>query len=286
MRWILALLFLVSMNAQANTQAETVETQQEVQVEGKTEEKHESKSESVSAVVDQKDNKLTASSGDEKGAKAEDKENSDKDVAAATAQNSDKLKSDNRVESEIPLNLENNKKASAEEGGFFKMILSLSILGVVGTGAFIFLKKYSVPKDRKHQTQIKVLQQHFLGPKKSLAIVRVAGESILIGITDQNISMIKSLSLLDEEVPEDSPASFNKVLNGDLDRKKVSFAMDSNSEAQALTEFELDPNENADQMSFSQSAQDEAQKDTKGEFAMGGLRDVVSKKLRSMRAIQ
>ena len=56
--------------------------------------------------------------------------------------------------------------------------------------------------------KFKVLTQHYLGPKKSLAIIRVAGESILIGVTDQNISLIKSLSLLDDDIPEETPAAF------------------------------------------------------------------------------
>jgi flagellar protein FliO/FliZ len=60
-------------------------------------------------------------------------------------------------------------------------------------------------------TRIRILTQHHLGPKKSLAIIRVAGETILIGVTDHNINLIKSLSLLeDEDVPnaDSMPQSF------------------------------------------------------------------------------
>ncbi|KYG68432.1 polar flagellar assembly protein FliO [Bdellovibrio bacteriovorus] len=172
-------------------------------------------------------------------------------------------KIDNRKESEIPLNLDKNKKAASEGGGFFRILFTLSILGLVGTGAFIFLRKYSVPKAKKHQTQIKVLQQHFLGPKKSLAIVRVAGESILIGVTDHNISMIKSLSLLDEEVPEETPQSFGKVLGS-----KASFDEDSQEEASA-------PRKKA-----------AASIETDDEFAISGIKDIVSKRLKGMRSLQ
>ena len=83
---------------------------------------------------------------------------------------------------------------------------------LLGLG-YYFAKRYGRPGNSK-QTQIKVLTQHYLGPKKSLAIVRVAGESILIGVTDQNISMIKSLALLDDEIPENiTNASFEATLN-------------------------------------------------------------------------
>ncbi|WP_246845140.1 flagellar biosynthetic protein FliO [Bdellovibrio sp. NC01] len=178
----------------------------------------------------------------------------------------EKPKVDNRKESEIPLNLDGNKKASAEGGGMFRILFTLSMLGVVGTGAYIFLKKYSVPKSKKHQTQIKILQQHFLGPKKSLAIVRVAGESILVGITDHNISMIKSLSLLDDEVPEEAPKSFGNVLGG----FKASTADFSETEDEAVTETKAKRKSN--------------ELDSDEEFAISGIKDIVSKRLKGMRS--
>jgi flagellar protein FliO/FliZ len=184
----------------------------------------------------------------------------------------DKLKVDNRVESEIPLNLETSKKSANDGVGIFRILLTLSILGIVGTGAFVFIRKYSVPKDRKHQTQIKVLQQHFLGPKKSLAIIRVAGESILIGITDQNISMIKSLSLLDEDVPEESADSFNKVLKKGLSMENMTFSESSKSSRDS-EQTALNEQEQLDALDTAATEQ----------FAIKGIKDIVSKRLRGMR---
>ncbi len=167
-------------------------------------------------------------------------------------------------ESEIPLNLEKGKKDTAEGGGVFRILFTLSMLGVLGTGTFFFLRKYKIPKAMKHQTQIKVLQQHYLGPKKSLAIVRVAGESILIGVTDHNISMIKSLSLLDDEVPEEAPASFGKVLG-----------------QSTVTTDDFD--EGGEALPKKRSARD---LDADEEFAISGIKDIVSKRLKGMRSIQ
>lgn len=188
---------------------------------------------------------------------------------ANTAVSLEKTKTDNRKESEIPLNLDGNKKASAEGGGLFRILLTLSMLGVVGTGAFIFLRKYSVPKEKKHQTQIKVLQQHYLGPKKSLAIIRVAGESLLIGVTDHNISMIKSLSLLDDEVPEVAPKSFEKVM-GNLNKGNPQFDESEDSESQTSNRQK-------------RSAKD---LDADEEFAISGIKDIVAKRLKGMRSFQ
>lgn len=187
------------------------------------------------------------------------------DAAAETTSTTAVPKIDNRKESEIPLNLEGKKKASEDGSAVFRIVMSLAVLGVVGTGAFIFLRKYSVPKSAKHQTQIKVLQQHYLGPKKSLAIVRVAGESILIGVTDHNISMIKSLSLLDDEVPEEAPQSFGKVLG---------------SSAASFDEDEAEEEAPVRRRAKSKDL------DSDEEFAISGIKDIVSKRLKGMRSFQ
>lgn len=165
---------------------------------------------------------------------------------------------DTRSEAEIPLNFEAKKNAVSEGSGLFRILFTLSLLGLVGTGAFVFLRKYSIPKAKKHQTQIKVLQQHYLGPKKSLAIVRVAGESILIGITDHNISMIKSLSLLDDEVPVEAPQNFDRVLQQEESQTTEDIPV-------RKAEKILDPDE---------------------EFAISGIKDIVSKRLKGMRSLQ
>ncbi|WP_413612645.1 FliO/MopB family protein [Bdellovibrio sp. HCB-110] len=179
----------------------------------------------------------------------------------------EKNKVDTRKESEIPLNLEKDKKAASEGSGVFRILFTLSILGLVGTGAYFFLRKYKIPKAMKHQTQIKVLQQHYLGPKKSLAIVRVAGESILIGVTDHNISMIKALSLLDDEVPEEAPQNFGKVLGG-LSSAKADFE-NSDEEATPAPKKRVAKDLDSDE-----------------EFAISGIKDIVSKRLKGMRSLQ
>lgn len=153
------------------------------------------------------------------------------------------------AETEIPLNLESPKKAAASEGMVGKVIYSLAILALLAGGAFYFLRKYSMPKNSKTQAQIKVLSQHHFGPKKSLALVRVAGESILIGITDQNINLVKSLSLLDEDIPEEMPKTFSKTLN-------------------------------------EQVQSDESTTTQEEDFAISGIKDIVHRRLKSMRNFQ
>lgn len=112
-------------------------------------------------------------------------------------------------ESEIALFKDKANKAATEKTSTSQMLMSVVvIIGLVGA-AFVLMRKYAYKnRDTKNQPKIKVLTQHHLGPKKSLAIIHVAGESILIGITDHNVNLIKSLSLIDDEVPQDMEQNF------------------------------------------------------------------------------
>lgn len=153
-------------------------------------------------------------------------------------------------EQEIPVVLEAPKKAVDSGQSLFKYTLAFGILGVLACASYFFLKKYRFKNPVVAKTQIKILTQHYLGPKKSLAIIRVAGESMLVGITDSNINLIKSLALLDEEIPEETtekiPSKFASVFSSKMQTQTI-------------------------------------QEDSQDEFAISGIRDIVSGKLKNMR---
>lgn len=114
----------------------------------------------------------------------------------------------------IPVVIDAKAVAASDTGSLGqKVLLSFSILGILVLTSWLFGRKYlkkGLSTVQNHQ--IKILSQASLGPKKSLAVVRVAGESVLIGITDTQVSMIKSLSLLDEDLPEQTPFRFDSAL--------------------------------------------------------------------------
>ena len=94
------------------------------------------------------------------------------------------------------------------------MIYALVILAAGLFGLWFYANKWMHKRNLKNKnTSIRILTQHYIGPKKSLAIVSVAGETILLGVTDHSINMIKNLSLLDDEMPKDVPSSFSQTLN-------------------------------------------------------------------------
>ena len=125
---------------------------------------------------------------------------------------------ESRKESEIPILAAAKAEASADKktSSTARILFSLGLVLALLFGFSVFLKKFVRKNPLKKNSQIKILTQHYLGPKKSLAIIRVAGESMLIGVTDQNINLIKTLALLDEEIPQDTPRDFSKSLQNSM----------------------------------------------------------------------
>ena len=117
-------------------------------------------------------------------------------------------------ENQIPIMESGASAKKAGSDNLNRIMLTLAVL-VVGLCATLFgLKRWAKKKGIKGTgTKIQILTQHPLGPKKNLFIVQVAGESILIGVTDHNISMLKTLSLIDDEVPTNVPNHFESALS-------------------------------------------------------------------------
>lgn len=129
-------------------------------------------------------------------------------------------------------------------------------------------------KNLKHN-QIKVITQHYLAPRKSLAIIRVAGESILIGITDSSITPIKTLSLLDEEVPEEIPSNFQKSLRNVED-----------TITHSLPEAPVDKVKVASHAIKAYGPQTTKKYvDNQDDYSIQGIRQLVKEKLKDMRTI-
>ncbi len=67
---------------------------------------------------------------------------------------------------------------------------------------------------------ITILTQKSIGPKKNLMLIRVAGETILLGVTDHNINHIKTLSLMEDEIPSFTEPKFSKQLKQKIEKTK------------------------------------------------------------------
>ncbi len=124
-----------------------------------------------------------------------------------------KLDTNKLSENQIPVLAAAKDPKKSEGSPLFRIIMTLAVAAITLGAAAYGLKRMAAKNAAKGQnTRIKVLTSHHLGPKKNLMIVQVAGETLLIGVTDQNISMLKTLSLLDEEIPEAGPQRFNQAM--------------------------------------------------------------------------
>lgn len=172
-------------------------------------------------------------------------------------------------ESEIPLNLTESKVEKSDFSPWNRMIFSLIVISVVGVAMVIFAKRFSKSSSTPGgNISIKVITQQSIGPKKNLTVVRVAGEDILIGVTDYNISMIKSLSFIDDEIEEDIPQTFvselNRVTDQYVDSRLRNRSGASPSTQQTVASTKVEPED---------------------DFSMGNIKDMISSKLKEMRPL-
>lgn len=166
-------------------------------------------------------------------------------------------------EKNVPLNLDLEKSKKSESSLVSRIIFSLLILSGLMLFGYLMLKKYRNPKNKSKLQQIKIISQFYLGPKKSLAIIHVAGESMLIGITDQNISMLKSLALIDDEIPSELPPNFEKTMQ---DQGANSLNQEALVAPQTVKVNSILPQDGED-------------------FSISGIKDVVRFKLKNMRSL-
>ena len=131
-------------------------------------------------------------------------------------------------ESEIPVLVETKKEAKSESSFAWRLVLSFAVLIAIA-GVLIFAsKRWTKHKDKGGQkARIEILHQYHLGPRKSLALVRVSGEAILIGCTDQNINMLKSVTLIDDELEHIMNKDFNNFLEDEFSVEDVRSAISS-----------------------------------------------------------
>ncbi|MFH1215704.1 MAG: flagellar biosynthetic protein FliO [Pseudomonadota bacterium] len=104
---------------------------------------------------------------------------------------------------------------------FGALILTVGLMLLIS----IWLRKLGLARSGVYQgSLIKVIDTKMIAPKKFVAVVRVANETLALGVTDQQITMLSRLdsaniSLADDERNEGQPAaSFSTLLGKALKR--------------------------------------------------------------------
>ncbi|MBX3022584.1 MAG: flagellar biosynthetic protein FliO [Bdellovibrionales bacterium] len=129
-------------------------------------------------------------------------------------------------ESDIPVFLSGKTGEKSSSNVLWRLAASLGILAAVG-GAFYFLsRRFSRQKDKGgSKARIEIMHQLHLGPRKSVALLRVSGEAFLVGVTDQNINMLKPVTLIDDELENVIGKDFNNFLEDEFSVEDVRTAL-------------------------------------------------------------
>jgi flagellar protein FliO/FliZ len=126
----------------------------------------------------------------------------------------DSAMDDTKEEKEIPLKVKNAKAEVSSASGMGRLAAGVMALAALLGSLFFINKKLKEKKSGAafNHDSIKVVSQKYLGPKRQLTLVRVSGEYLLLGVTDHNISLIKQLSVIDDELPDLDPQDFKTAV--------------------------------------------------------------------------
>jgi len=129
-------------------------------------------------------------------------------------------------ESEIPVQLTAPAKAKDNGNVMWRLAASLAFLSVVAGLLYYAARRWTRPKDKSASgARIEMIHQFHMGPRKSVALIRVAGETILLGVTDTSINMIKPVTLIDDELEGLMKKDFNNFLEDEFSIEDVRTAL-------------------------------------------------------------
>lgn len=117
---------------------------------------------------------------------------------------------ENKDEKEIPLAATAAKSSVESSSAMGRMMAGMVVVCLLLAGVYYGTRKINQKRSGLafNHDSIKVVAQKYLGPKRTLTLIRVSGEYLLLGVTEQNISLIKQLSVVDDEIPDLEPQEF------------------------------------------------------------------------------
>ena len=151
------------------------------------------------------------------GGKISEAKTSEAAPAAVSETVATQIAQDMKQESEIPVFTKSEKVSKSENSLLWRLVASLAFVVAVGAGLIFTGRRWTRGKNKGgEKARIEMMHQFHMGPKKSLALIRVAGEVVLIGCTDHNISLLKTVTLIDDELEGTLGKDFNNFLEDDF----------------------------------------------------------------------
>ena len=182
------------------------------------------------------------------------------------------------AESDIPAFKNSTTAKSNGESGLLRVLASLGVIGLLALGSILFSKWWG-KKTKKDisGTTMRIMAQHQLGGRKALMIVQVAGEHLLLGVTDHNINMIKTLSLLDEDISPELPRHFATELDKSYDFDE--------QQSTPLNQAIHNSKTPAAQIDIKKYPSPANQAPSDQNLSVNAIRDLVTQRLKNMRSL-
>ncbi len=110
-----------------------------------------------------------------------------------------------------------------------RLVLSLTLIVGLIYASIYLLKRFSSGAKRKSaRREIEVLERTFIAPKRLIYLVKVRSKTLVLGVTDSNISLLTELSEMPNQKDNSANSCFdpsvkNKTFSGLMQEMKVRF---------------------------------------------------------------
>lgn len=85
-----------------------------------------------------------------------------------------------------------------------KLIFPLLIICLILYGLLVFVKRYSFKRGGSSLVNIKVINNQMIMPKKFLSIVKVKDKLLILGISDNNITLLKEIDADENDISNEA----------------------------------------------------------------------------------
>jgi flagellar protein FliO/FliZ len=105
--------------------------------------------------------------------------------------------------------------------GIFKAIIPLILLVALLYGVLIFVKKYGLSfknKTQQDSPHVKLISSRMIMPKKFISIVKIEDKLLVLGVSEQSITLLKELDSVSLPVsfPNDEKENFLGILKKNM----------------------------------------------------------------------
>lgn len=80
------------------------------------------------------------------------------------------------------------------------LIFPLLLISILLYAVLFFVKKYSFKRVNNQLLDVKVINNQMIMPKKFLSVVKVKNHLLILGVSEQNISLLKEIPIEENEI--------------------------------------------------------------------------------------